>query len=89
MMGLVCIAPFRSVAAALLLALLFGPIGLFYASLIGGLVMTAFSLVAVGTVIKTASALPMGTIWLCSIIWAMIAVRYYNHKLLKRLETKS
>lgn len=81
--------PFRSVAAALLLAIVFGPIGLFYASLIGGVVMTAFALVAVGTVMKMGSLLPIATLWLVSILWAMIAVRYYNHQLLKRLEKHS
>jgi len=81
--------PFRSVAAALLLAIVFGPIGLFYASLVGGVVMTAFALVAVGTVMKMASLLPIATLWLVSIVWAMIAVRYYNYQLLKRLEKQS
>lgn len=86
MVSKVWVVPFRSVAAALLLAIVFGPIGLFYASLMGGLVMTAFALVALGTVMKMASLLPMATIWLLSIVWAMAAVRYYNHQLLKRLE---
>ena len=85
MSNLVYAAPFRSVAVALLLVIFFGPIGLFYTTFIGGVVMTAFALVGIGTVIKTSSALPVATIWLVSILWAMIAVRYYNHKLLQRL----
>ena len=83
MPNFVYVAPFRSVAAALILAIFFGPIGLFYSSLIGGVVMCAFALAGLGTVVVMNSALPMVTIWLFSILWAMIAVRFYNHRLLK------
>lgn len=75
--------PYKSVAAALVLALLFGPIGLFYSSFIGGIVMSIFGLVAVGTMVSMKSPLPMATVWLLSIVWAMISVRFYNHKMLK------
>jgi len=77
--------PYRSLAGALLLVIFFGPIGLYYASLIGGIVMTLLALVAVGMVMAQQSPLPMVTIWLLSIIWAMSAVRWYNHRLQNKI----
>lgn len=75
--------PYKSVAAALLLAVLLGPIGLFYSSFLGGVSLVIFGLMATGTMTRMHSVLPMATIWLFGIIWAMAAVRHYNHKLLK------
>lgn len=85
MPNLVYAAPFRSAAAALILTIIFGPIGLFYSSLIGGLVMCAFALAGLGSVVAVQSPLPMATVWLACIVWAMISVRLYNHRLLKKL----
>ena len=75
--------PYKSVAAALVLAVLFGPIGVFYSSFIGGIVMSIFGLVAIGTMASMHSPLPMVTVCLFGIVWAMISVRFYNHKMLK------
>ncbi len=77
------IVPYKSVAAALVLAVLFGPIGVFYASFVGGIVMSIFGLVAVGTMASMHSPLPMATVCLFGIIWSMASVRFYNHKMLK------
>jgi hypothetical protein len=76
--------PYRSVAGALIFTILCGPIGLFYASLLGGIAMTSLSLVACGMVIAQQSPYPMATVWLLSIIWAMIEVRWYNGRMWKR-----
>lgn len=75
--------PYKSLAAALLLAVFFGPIGVFYSSLIGGVVMSIFGLVAIGTMASMHSPLPMVTVCLFGIIWSMISVRLYNRKMLK------
>ncbi|MES2203809.1 MAG: hypothetical protein V4496_01170 [Pseudomonadota bacterium] len=75
--------PYKSVAAALVLAVILGPIGVFYSSFIGGVVMSIFGLVALGTMASMHSPLPMATVCLLGIIWAMISVRFYNHKMLK------
>lgn len=75
--------PYKSVAAALVLAVILGPIGVFYSSLIGGVVMSIFGLVAIGTMASMHSPLPMVTVCLFGVIWAMISVRFYNHKMLK------
>lgn len=85
MPNLVYIAPFRSVAAALLLVVFFGPVGLFYSSLIGGIVMCIFALAGFGVVAAMGSILPMATIWLFSVLWAMVTVRLYNNRLLRKL----
>ena len=75
--------PYKSVAAALVLAVLLGPIGVFYSSFIGGVVMSIFGLVAIGTMASMKSPLPMATVCLFGVVWAMISVRFYNHKMLK------
>lgn len=75
--------PYKSVAAALVLTVLFGPLGLFYSSFLGGVVMSIFGLVGVGTMASMRSPFPMATVWLFSLIWSMAAVRLYNRKMLK------
>ena len=75
--------PYKSVAAALVLTIIFGPLGLFYSSFLGGIIMSIFGLVAIGTMASMRSPLPMATVYLFCIVWAMAAVRFYNHKMLK------
>ncbi|MCD8499955.1 MAG: hypothetical protein LRY67_00195 [Gammaproteobacteria bacterium] len=75
--------PYKSVAAALILTIIFGPLGLFYASFIGGILMTFLSIAAIGTMTSMHSPLPMATMYLVSMIWAMASVRWYNYRLLK------
>ncbi len=75
--------PYKSVAAALVLAVLLGPLGVFYSTFMGGIVMSIFGLVAIGTMASMKSPLPMVTVCLFGIVWAMISVRFYNHKMLK------
>ena len=75
--------PYKSVAAALILAVFFGPIGVFYSSFLGGIIMSIFGLVAIGTMASMHSPLPMATVCLLGIVWSMAAVRLYNRKMLK------
>jgi hypothetical protein len=75
--------PYKSVAAALVLTIIFGPLGLFYSSFLGGVVMSIFGLVAIGTMASMRSPLPMVTVYLFCMLWAMAAVRSYNHTMLK------
>lgn len=64
----------KSAGVAFLLSFLFGPLGLFYASVTGGLVMLALSII-IGII-----TLGFGLVltWIGSIVWAMIAVNKYN-----------
>ena len=61
----------KSTGTAILLAFLFGPLGLFYASVVGGLVMIVVA------IILMAAAGPAGSViaWIGSIIWAASAVQ--------------
>lgn len=67
----------KSVGTAFLLAFLFGPLGLLYASVTGGLIMIVVSIV-LGIV-----TLGVGFIltWIISIIWAVVAANDANSKM--------
>ena len=67
----------KSVGAAFLLAFLFGPIGLLYATLAGGVVMMLLAFV-VGIVTFGLALIP---IWLGSVVWAVIAANQANKRL--------
>lgn len=68
----------KSVGIAFLLSFLFGPLGLFYSSVAGGIIMLILG-VAVGII-----TLGFGLIfiWIACIIWAVIAANSANKKLL-------
>jgi hypothetical protein len=85
----------KSVGLAILLTFVFGPIGLFYASVSGGLIMTFTPillalLVVVGLFQENSLLLGWSfglllifaaTFWLINIIWAVVSVRSYNQEL--------
>lgn len=71
--------PFKSVAAALLLSVLLGPIGLLYSSLWGGLILICLTIMF----ISHKFILPVIFIWIVSCIWGAASVEQYNKKLLK------
>lgn len=51
---------------AVVMTLLFGPVGLFYCTVIGGLVMTVLSILAMALGSIWASSI----LWIASIVWA-------------------
>ncbi|MCA0044655.1 hypothetical protein [Celeribacter litoreus] len=59
----------KSAIAALILSVLFGPLGLLYASVKGGIVMILVSLV----VVPFSFGIGAPLVWLVSIIWALVA----------------
>jgi hypothetical protein len=69
--------PYKSVAAALLFSILFGPIGLLYASFWGGFTMIFIGMV----VISSKLFFPILLLWVCCCIWAVGAVEKHNKKL--------
>lgn len=76
--------PFKSVAAALLLAVVLGPVGLLYASFWGG-----FTMIVVGIVVGSNKFLfPMFLVWLISCIWAVGAVERFNKKNLQVIKNQ-
>lgn len=77
--------PFKSVAVALLFSTLLGPVGLLYASVLGGVIMIVLGFI----VISSNLMVPIILVWLISCIWSTAATNQYNTKLLKvLLETK-
>lgn len=85
--------PHKSAGVAIILTLLLGPLGLFYATITGGLIMTfilpigLFVLVIVGYVQEDAALFGFSlglvlffalTYWLINLIWAVVAVQNYN-----------
>lgn len=75
----------KSMGIALLLTFLFGPLGMFYVTIPGGIVMTIvaslFLIIAIITVGLGAILFPF-FVWLPCIIWTVIATKRYNEKLL-------
>lgn len=68
--------PLKSVAAALLFCVFFGPVGVLYSSLTGGIIMILLGLFVfhqnlMGLVIL---------VWLLSCIWGVAAANRYNKK---------
>lgn len=85
----------KSVAIAILLTFSFGPVGLFYASITGGLIMT-FTPIFLGLLTFVGLfqddwllfgwslgllAICALTFWLISMIWAVISVSSYNREI--------
>lgn len=66
--------PLKSVGLAIFLGLFFGPFGLFYASVAGGLIML------VGGLLITAATAGVAApfVWITCAIWAGIAANSYN-----------
>ena len=69
----------KSVGIGLLLTFLFGPIGMLYATILGGLLMMVVNL-AVG--IATFGIGLLFT-WPIQLIWVALSIRSYNKKLMK------
>ena len=72
----------KSIGVALILTMLFGPLGLLYATKLGALIV----LIGVPMVFGVLTRAPVGGpatsfMWLISMIWAVVAVRAHNAKL--------
>lgn len=76
-MQVIALSP-KSIGVALLLTFLFGPIGMLYATVWGGLIMLFVNLL-VGIV-----TLGFGLFltWPIQLVWVALAVRSYNNKLM-------
>jgi ABC-type multidrug transport system permease subunit len=68
------VLPFKSLAVALLFSVFLGPIGLLYASTVGGVVMIILG----GIVVSSMLPVPIILVWLGSCIWSVVAVNRYN-----------
>lgn len=74
----VVIAPTKSVGISILLTFLFGPLGMFYSTVVGAIIMMILSLI-IGIF-----TLGIGLVftWPICIIWSAIAASSHNKKLL-------
>lgn len=81
----IIVQPPKSVAIGIILAIFFGPIGLFYSSILGGVVM-----LVIGSILNFFGAMAFGvgllitvpvTCIICA-VWSYVAVTSYNEKFL-------
>ena len=74
----------KSMGLAILLTVLFGPVGMFYSTIPGALVMMGVSLVIglIGLLTLGLGLLLLIPMWPISIIWTAVATNNYNKKLL-------
>lgn len=81
-------APGKSMAAAIILTFLFGPLGLFYASVTGGLVLLLVDLVAIPVSFLTlgVGAIVFPIVWILSIIWAVLAVQGKDRQVITKIQ---
>lgn len=70
--------PLKSVAVALLFSVFFGPVGLLYASVLGGVLLIVLSII----VLSNHFFILMSFIWLVSCVWSVVAANRYNQKIL-------
>lgn len=68
----------KSMVAAILLSLFFGPLGLFYATIKGGVIMLVLSIV----LLFFTFGFSLFFMWIPCVIWAYIAVDKYNKELM-------
>lgn len=74
-----CISlPFKSLALALVFAVILGPVGLLYASFWGGVMLIPLGIVMICCRFMFLAML----VWVLSCIWAVRAVEQYNKKLI-------
>jgi hypothetical protein len=73
--------PFKNLAGALLFTVFLGPIGLLYASSVGGITM-----IIIGFIVACSKYIvPMILVWLICCIWSVVAVNRYNQSILTNL----
>lgn len=70
--------PYKNLAAALLFSVFFGPVGLLYASVRGGIIMLLVAFV----VFSSRFPIPVIIMWVSCCIWSVMATNYYNNKLM-------
>lgn len=69
----------KNVGIAIILTFLFGPLGMFYSTIVGGIVMIVVSII----VFFITFGLGLFITWPICIIWGAIAAKNYNDNLLR------
>lgn len=70
--------PPKNLAGALLFTVFLGPVGLLYASSLGGIIM-----IVLGFIVACSKfVIPIVMVWLICCIWSVLAVNRYNRKIM-------
>jgi len=69
----------KSMGVAIILTVLFGPLGMLYSTILGGIIMCVISLI----VALITAGLGLVLTWPICIIWAAVATSSFNKKLLQ------
>ena len=82
-------SPQKSMVAAILLTLFFGPLGLFYASITGGLIMlAAYAVVLVLSFVTFGMATVLfPLLWIVTIVWAVLGVQGKDQLVLTQVKS--
>jgi len=70
--------PTKSVGISILLTILFGPLGMFYSTILGAIAMCIISLF----VIASTFGLGLLIVWPICIVWGAVATNSYNKEIL-------
>lgn len=73
--------PFKNLAGALLFTIFLGPLGLLYASSLGGIIMIILGFITACSKL----IVPNIFVWIGSSIWSVLATNRYNKKILREL----
>jgi hypothetical protein len=68
----------KNVGVSIILTVLFGPLGMFYSTIIGGIVMTIVSaVVGIATF-----GIGLAVTWPVSVIWGLVSTMAYNRRIM-------
>ena len=81
----------KNVGVAIILTIIFGPLGMFYSTIPGALIMIAVNLVilVLGVFTVGIGYILFFLTWPVSIIWAAVAANSYNQKLIADTQRKT
>jgi hypothetical protein len=75
---IVVVAPTKSIGISIILTFLFGPLGMFYSTIVGGAIMLVLSLVIAFVTLGFGLLIT----WPICVIWGALATKSYNDRLL-------
>lgn len=67
----------KSMGLGILLTLLFGPLGMLYSTILGGIIMLVLGI----PLVVFTFGIGLAIVWPIAIIWTIVAVNSYNRKL--------
>lgn len=72
--------PLKNLAGALLFSVLLGPVGLLYATSLGGIIMIVIFLMALHAQLFG----PLLIVWVGSCVWSVLATNHYNRRIIQQ-----